>query len=79
MGEFTFTQVPAALTHSNTDSLLHGGVRIELTWSASVLEEFIEAMARIEEDFVRSWNRTREKARDQAARADDRIGLIARA
>jgi len=58
MGEFIFTPAPAALMSSSAGSLRCGGARIDLTWCTSALEEFIEAMTRIEADFARSWSRT---------------------
>ncbi|WP_158827779.1 hypothetical protein [Streptomyces sp. NRRL S-118] len=58
MGEFTYTPAPAALFFCGPGRRSWSPAeRIALTWSTPVLEEFIEAMDRIEEDFERSWGR----------------------
>ncbi|MFJ8586474.1 hypothetical protein ACIRD2_17725 [Streptomyces sp. NPDC093595] len=67
MGEFTYTPAPAALLFCGPGSRSWSPAeRIALTWSTPALEEFIEAMDRIEENFERSWGRS-ESLKDQGS------------
>ncbi|OSY50648.1 hypothetical protein BG846_03718 [Streptomyces fradiae ATCC 10745 = DSM 40063] len=54
MGEFVF--IPAStLPGGALGKLWSSDEAIPLTWSASVLEEFVSTMERIERDFSSSW------------------------
>ncbi|MFI6284357.1 hypothetical protein ACIBCM_06280 [Streptomyces sp. NPDC051018] len=56
MGDYIF-KPGWARTPAGAYSTLHqGGRHIELRCSASVVEDFLAVMIRLEDDFIRLWN-----------------------
>ncbi|MEU8837782.1 hypothetical protein AB0D97_01455 [Streptomyces roseus] len=53
MGKWTFTPAPLDRTQGETAALHHEGLKIDLNYSSSIFEDFLETMSSIRHEFNR--------------------------